>query len=59
MTPLEIARIRRDAQRELDAQEDAMLLSPLAVLDLLGTLDRCEQRVAAIASYDELHVHEA
>lgn len=55
MTPLEIARIRRDAQRELDAQEDAMLLAPLAVLDLLGMLDRCEEARAAAALYDELH----
>lgn len=55
MTDLEMRQLQRDAQRELDALEDTMLVSPLALLGLIERLQRCEQKAEAVGLYDELH----
>ena len=55
MTDAEIARLLADAEAETNRNETAMLVSPLAIVGLCERLMRAERRLAAVASYDELH----
>lgn len=55
MTDAEVLALQAQAEAELNANEEAMLVSPLVVIGLVERLVRAERKLAAVASYDELH----
>lgn len=54
MTNAEIDLLYTAAQAELNANETAMLVSPLALADLIEMLRSAREKIVAIGSYDEL-----
>lgn len=55
MTDREILALLRTAEAEMNANEDVMLVAPLAIIALVERLWSCERSRAASGQYDELH----
>lgn len=54
MTGAEIAALYRSAEAEFDKGEEAMLITPIALMGLVEALQRCERQRAESGAYDQL-----
>lgn len=55
MTDREIDALLAQAEADFNANEQVMLIAPLAVIGLIEQLRACERKVEAIGSYDLMH----
>lgn len=55
MTQDELNHLYRAAQAEMNANEDIMMISPLALADIIEMLANCRASVVAAERYDQLH----
>lgn len=55
MTDKEITALKNAAEAEMNANEEAMLVAPLAIIGLVERLWSCERARMASGQYDELH----
>lgn len=54
MTDAEIVKLKAAAEVELNANEEVMLITPLALIGIVDRLLRCEEQRRAAAAYDQL-----